>query len=114
MTDITYNFNIFQGADFSLNVELKDSLGVARNLTGKSFRGMARRRIEDTLPAFEFVFTPIDLSIGTFSIKITSDTTTGLSDRRITKFVYDVEMFLGADVERILMGEITMYPEVTR
>ena len=114
MTNITYNFSIFQGADFEFSVELRDASNNPRNLTGKSFRGMARRRIEDPKPAFELSFEEISLAAGTFKVKISSEDTEQLTDRRKVKFVYDVEMFDEDAVERVLMGEITMIPEVTR
>jgi len=114
MTDITYDFFIYQGADFEFSVELRDASNNPRDLTGKSFRGMARRRIEDASPAFELSFEAISLAVGTFKVKISAEDTEDLTDRRTTKFVYDVEMHDINTVERVLMGTITMNPEVTR
>jgi len=114
MTDITYDFFIYQGADFEFSVELRDASNNPRNLTGKSFRGMARRKIQDADPAFELSFEAISLAVGTFKLKILSGDTTALPDRKEARFVYDVEMYDANTIERVLMGTITMNPEVTR
>lgn len=112
---MNYDFTLLQGSDYELTITLKDSTNTVRNLTGKSFRGQARRQLAQTSPDLEFEFEATDLLNGEFKLKIPAALTAALALRQTTKFFYDVEMFDATPtVERVLQGKITLDPEVTR
>lgn len=111
---MNYDFTLNQGSDYELTITLKDSLDVVRNLTGKSFRGQARQQIAQANPDLEFEFEATDLVNGEFKLKIPAALSTALPFRQRTVFFYDVEMFNGGAIERVLQGKITLQPEVTR
>ena len=111
---MNYDFTLLQGSDFELTITLKDSTNAVRDLTGKSFRGQARRQLAQTQADIEFIFESTDLVNGEFKLKIPAALSTALSLRQKTFLFYDVEMFDLSSVERIIQGRITLDPEVTR
>lgn len=112
---MNYDFTLYQGSDYELTITLKDSTDTVRNLTGKSFRGQARRQVAQATADLEFEFEATDLVNGKFKLKIPAALSTALSFRQRTVFFYDVEMFDATPaVERVLQGKITLSPEITR
>jgi hypothetical protein len=111
---MNYDFTLLQGSDFELTITLKDSTDAVRDLTGKSFRGQARKQIIQAAPDLEFEFEETDLVNGEFKLKIPAALSTALNLRQKTYLLYDVEMFDLSSVERIIQGKITLDPEVTR
>lgn len=109
-----YNFKLYQGSDLELTVTLKDGNGDVRDLTGKSFRGQAKRSFSQDYPDLEFSFEDVNLAGGEIKIKIPSCISAALNIRQKTKLHYDIEMYTDTSVERILMGKIDFEPEVTR
>jgi hypothetical protein len=113
---MVFDFELFQGADLELTIVLRDNDGLPRNLIGKSFRGHAKMSLQKKLPDIKFTFeaSNSDLVNGQFKLKVPSYVSSALDIRIKTKLYYDIEMFDDNFVERVLMGKIDFYPEVTR
>ena len=121
-----YNLKINQGSNLKLTIRIKDSDGVAIDLTGHTFRGQIRKKIKDTdiLQAFSFnVLDQNDVdTVGQVEILLTSTETTALpvsikastEDRNLTYYVYDIESVKASFVTRWLEGFAVISPEVTR
>jgi len=109
-----YNFNIDQGATFTTSILYKDSEGAAVNLTGYGARMQIRRNIADT----EYVLSLTDSSgltitanEGKIGILITAAQTTLIP---AGGYFYDLEIYAGAVVTRLIEGKALVSAEVTR
>jgi len=101
-----YNFNINQGATKRFRVTYKDSLGDAINLTGYQGRGQIRLRASD--PA-----------AGIVDVELAASALEGLVLRgkgfnETTDAFYDVELYNGTDVIRLINGVVSISPEITK
>lgn len=108
-----YTLYIDQGSDFSHTHTVKDSSGTARDLTNLTGRGQLRRSY---FSSSNVAFTvTIDSAVsGNVKISLTNAQTANL---RYGRYVYDVELvntLATANVERVLEGIVTVYPEVTK
>ena len=112
------DITIDQGADQTLKLELVDTSGAKKNLTGFSASAQLRKTYNSS-----------DSDAVTFTSQIPSPATDGIVNLTLTnvqtgslrsgRYVYDVEISnvdsAGATiVERILEGQITVTPSVTR
>lgn len=112
------DFTIDQGADYSIKLELADENNVTKNLTGYSAAAQIRKNYSSS-----------DSDAVTFSTQIQSPATDGILNLTLTntqtaamkagRYVYDVEISFDDSaantiVERILEGQITISPSVTR
>lgn len=74
----TYDITVHQGATFKLTIQLKDSSGVAVNMTGYTVAGKLVNRLNtSTLATFATAW--IDQALGKFQLVIPASTTAGLS-----------------------------------
>ncbi len=111
----THNFEIEQGATWTREILVKDSLGVPIDLTGIT----ARMQIRDTVESSSFL---IELSTangritvngpaGELTLTISAVDTAAL----MTGGVYDLEIVnVDATVDRLLEGNVVLSPEATR
>jgi len=112
------DFTIDQGADHTIQLELVDKNDAKKDLSGYSVAAQIRK-----------TYSSSDSDAVTFSTQIASPATTGILNLTLTntqtaamkagRYVYDVEIsFVDSDantvVERILEGQITVSPSVTR
>jgi len=119
---IDYTIDMYQGATFKLDLELKDSAGAAINLTGATIRGKMRKTASNATVIADFVCPVVSAVAGTATVGLTAATTAAIvadnsdkADRTVTNFAYDIEYVdSGGLVTRILQGIINFYPEVTK
>jgi hypothetical protein len=105
------NLSIDQGATFSVTIGVTDTTGSPRDLTGYTGRAQLRRSYyTNSNTAFSVTINPID---GEVVLALTAANTTLLKSGR---YVYDLELVNNStlEVERIVEGIITVYPEVTK
>lgn len=115
MTAGIYNATIDQGATWSVVVTYKDSTGVPINLTGYTAAMQVRQQYSSdtaeltlTSPSNGIVITP---STGIVTITMTAVQTAALEEGY---YVYDVELTSGSYKDRLIQGQLTVAPEVTR
>jgi hypothetical protein len=114
-----YNFTIEQGAKFSRDFVWKNADKTPVNISGYSFRMMARHKHDDVEPIISLstVEPPGGISIldganGRLRIGLTQAQTTALN---FTEAIYDLEATPPADEAiRLLEGTITLSREVTK
>jgi len=106
-----YNFTLEQGATFSREITVQDS-GSAMNLTGYTPRMQMRSTHDSSTIALTFTATVSNASQGKISLSAT-DTLTSAVEEGI--YVYDLEIeSSGGTVTRLMEGNVTVTPEVTR
>ena len=112
----TYNFDIDQGSDKSLVLNLKDAAGAELDLAGYAARMQLRRTIASPAVADELTSDngriSIEAGVGQIICEFPHDISSAYA---AGAFVYDIEL-VDPDgiVRRILEGKITVRPEVTR
>lgn len=99
-----------QGSDFVLALELTRDGAAMTNLTGYNIRGQIRSTFTSTT-SVSFVGEAVDDTLGHFRISLTAAVTAAMT---AGVYVYDVELYTGSYVTRILQGTLTLLPEVTR
>lgn len=106
------NLAIDQGTTYSVTIEVTDTTGSARNLTGYTARSQMRRSYYTTSNT-AFTVNIDNPGIGEIEMSLSSTQTSALKAGR---YVYDVELVANATsaVERIVEGIVTVYPEVTK
>jgi hypothetical protein len=116
---------IEQGATFDMTLTLKDSLGVAIDLTSHTFRGKVRKSISEAVAVADFTFTKLTQSGATLGkVRVTMAATvtaaievpkSRIADRELTKMLYDIESEIpDGTVYRWIEGAALISPEVTR
>jgi hypothetical protein len=111
----TYNFTIYEGATFSKSFQLQDE--DENNLGTSGWTARMQLRESYSAPSSILSLTSGDgyLSInstGLISLTLLATQTANLPENRV--LVYDIEVVDGSTVYRILMGSVTISPEVTR
>ena len=111
-----YQLVIEQGATLDLAFQYTDSDGHPVDLTGMTLRCMGRARYDSASTLFdwdtaggEIVIT--DAVNGRFQFDVPATETASLD---FSDGVYDVELVDGADVQRLLMGQVILSLEATR
>ena len=112
------DFTIDQGTDFNIQLELVDKNNAKKNLAGYSCAAQIRK-----------TYSSSDSDAVTFSTQVQTPATDGVLNLTLTntqtsamkagRYVYDVEISstdsaANTLVERILEGQITVSPSVTR
>ena len=108
-----YTLYIDQGSDFSHTHTVKDNTGTVRSLSNLTGRAQLRRSYFSSSNV-AFTVTIDDASTGNVKISLTNAQTANL---KYGRYVYDVELvntLATANVERVLEGIVTVYPEVTK
>lgn len=108
----TYNILVEQGSTFSQTVTVKED-GSPKDLTGYSARAQMRPTRTSTTLTATFTCTISTPSTGAIVMELDPSTTAGIADGR---YYYDLEIYTSGDaiVSRLLQGEVTVSPEVTR
>jgi|TARA_Y100000817_G_scaffold111052_1_gene86941 hypothetical protein len=108
----TYNLVIDQGSDFALDLIIKQS-GSALNLTNYTGRAQLRTSVDASSASATFTVTKTNASAGALKMELSASTSSALA---AGQYVYDLEIFTSGDaiVKRILQGDVTLTPEVTR
>lgn len=106
-----YNLAIDQGSDFKTTIQVNDDAGADRDLAGYLVRGQLRRSYGSTSNV-AFSSNVSGISTGEITIALSSAVTANL---KYGRYVYDVELYTNTgNVERILEGIATVFPEVTK
>jgi len=112
------DFTLNQGADFSILLELVDKNQAKKSLSGYTGKGQIRKTYNTTdSDAITFgVSIPSPASGGKLNLQLTNAQTSAMKAGR---YVYDVEISSSDSasntlVERILEGQISVSPSVTR
>lgn len=115
MTAGIYNATIDQGATWSVTVTYKDSTGAPINLTGYTAALQVRQQYSSvdadltlTSPSNGIVITPLT---GVVVVTMTAAQTAALAEGY---YVYDLELTSGTYKDRLIQGQLTVAPEVTR
>jgi len=107
----TYNFTIEQGTTFSRVLTLQENSS-AMNLTGYSVASQMRSTHDSSSIVATFSGSVTNASSGQITLSLTNSQTSAIEEGI---YVYDVEITSGAGaVTRILQGNVTVSPEVTR
>ena len=111
----TYNFVMDQGATYTLQMVYQDGAGNPINLTGYTAKMQLRLKYGAPDPAALTLTTEnggitINGPTGTINILATDEQTLALDP---VFYVYDLDLISGGTIERLIMGQITVRPEVT-
>jgi hypothetical protein len=109
---LTKNLVLNQGASFSQEFIITDSAGAVRNLTGYTATAQMRKGYYSQTNV-AFTVAQVDVE-GKITISLDDTETAALSLIPSNRYVYDVEITDGSDVERVREGIITIKPEVTK
>jgi hypothetical protein len=106
-----YNFTLNQGATFSRQMTVKEN-NSPLNLTGHTAAMQLRSTYDSSTVALSMTAAVINAAQGILSISATSTATAALEEGI---YVYDLEITTSAGVvTRLLQGQVTVSPEVTR
>lgn len=107
-----YDVKIYQGDTFEFIMEIKDSFGVAVDLTGYTADGQLKTSYSDSSP-IDFEVTITTPLAGVVNVYLApAVTATLLPD---TSYIYDLQLTEpGGDVRTYLTGDATIIPEVTK
>ena len=104
------NIVVDQGTTFTTSIYLTDDDGVAIDLSGYTGRSQIRKHYTSS-NSLSFTVT-LTANQGMVTLDLTSTQTSALTAGR---YVYDVEVVSSANVvARIIEGNVTVTPEVTR
>ena len=107
----TYNFIIEQGATFSRQLTVKENSS-ALNLTGYSVASLMRSTHDSSTVAGTFTCTISSATGGIINMTMTPAVTGAIEEGM---YVYDLEIVSGSGtITRLIEGEVTVTPEVTR
>jgi len=105
-----YDIKVDQGSDFSLQLTIQES-GSAKDLSGFSLRGQMRPTKDSSTLTATFTTSITDVTGGVCTISLPYTTTENIT---VGQYFYDIELFTGSTVQRIIEGLVTVSPEVTR
>ena len=106
-----YNFTLNQGATFSRQMTVKEN-NSPLNLTGHTAAMQLRSTYDSSTVALSMTAAVINATQGILSISATATATAALEEGI---YVYDLEITTSAGVvTRLLQGQVTVSPEVTR
>jgi hypothetical protein len=115
MTAGIYNFTVDQGSVFSVVLVYLDSNDVVINLTGFTAEMQLRQNYNSATADLTLTSTAGDIIIvgatGTVTVNMTA-AQTGTLDAGY--YVYDLELTSGANIERLIQGQITVAEQVTQ
>lgn len=110
---------IEQGATFTRTITLESAPATPIDLTGYTARGKIKTGATATTSVADFVCTISAPLTGVIIVSLTSTITAGIpttGDKysSLAKYYYDIEIESGGVVTRILNGQVTVSPEVTK
>ena len=108
----TYNLTIDQGSDFALDLVIKQS-GSALDLSNYTGRAQLRTSVDASSASASFTVTKTNASGGALKMELGAATSSSLA---AGQYVYDLEIYTSGDstVKRIIQGDVTITPEITR
>lgn len=115
MTAGIYNTTIDQGSVWTVTFVYKDDAGVAINLSGYTAAMQLRQNYDSTVADLTLTTSNGGITItgATGTIVVTATATqTGALDAGY--YVYDLELTNGANVSRLVQGQIVVAEQVTR
>jgi len=112
MATVKWNQDINSGTDWFADINVLDTNGASRNLTGQTFQSYIRRHYK-SINKTEITITVVNAETGNITLELSAEQTSLL---KYGKYLYDVEMTETATgkIERIIQGVITIRPEVTK
>ncbi len=113
MSAARYNLVIDQGSDFAINLTIKE-LGATKDLTGYSARAQMRSSKTSSTVAASFTCTVLSpVTNGVVKMSLPNGVSSAIAAGR---YFYDLEIHTpnNALVRRLIQGEVTLNPEVTR
>lgn len=106
-----HNFTLEQGATFNRQMTIKEN-NSALNLTGYTGAMQLRSSYDASTVALSITVSITNASQGILNISATSSSTAALTEGI---YVYDLELTNSSGiVTRLLQGQVTVSPEVTR
>jgi len=125
MAAAVLNITIEQGATFTRTLTVKDSGGDEIDITGWTLRGQVRANqfTTDILASFTGTVDPDQVTNkGMAALTISATDTAAIASAKSLRptlknstFIYDVEVEKpGGEVVRLLQGQVTFVPEITR
>jgi|TARA_R100000030_G_C3209978_1_gene113092 hypothetical protein len=108
----TYNFTLEQGSTFSRQITVQEN-STALNLTGYTARMQMRSTHDSSTIALTYTSTIASpASNGKINLSATATQTAAIEEGI---YVYDLEIeSSGGEVTRLMEGQVTVTPEVTR
>ena len=88
----TYNINIDQGSDFSLQLTVQED-GSAKDLTGFSARAQMRPTVDSSTLTATFTCTITNASSGILTMALANTVT---DDIDVGQYAYDLELYTGS------------------
>lgn len=125
MSIAVYNFQLNQGDDFELILQIKDANGTLFDLTGYTYKGQIKDKYDSktTVASFNFTIANQVLEKGKVYVRLTNEQTAaiptpaakGANRRPMAEYIYDItETNPDHSITRILEGIITVSPNVTK
>jgi hypothetical protein len=111
MAAAKHNIVVDQGSDYNLKLTLKQNDVNMTNLVGYTVRSQVRTTKTASTVAATFTGSVIDDTKGIFMITLPAATTATMVPGN---YYYDVEIYKGAYVTRLVEGKLTLTAEVTR
>ena len=106
-----YNFTLEQGATFNRQLTVQEN-NSALNLTGFTAAMQLRSTYDTSTVALSVTCAVVNATQGLLSISATASSTAALEEGI---YVYDLELSSAAGVvTRLIQGQVTVSPEVTR
>jgi len=107
-----FDLNITQGSKFDVRLVAKAEDGSPIDLTTYSVSGVVKNKYSDTTPILDLNPSGVAgfLTSGYIDITLKGSDTTGTP---ITQGVYDIEIYSGEYVEKLIYGYANILPEVT-
>jgi hypothetical protein len=106
-----YNFTLEQGTTFSREITVQDS-GSAMNLTGYTPRMQMRSTHDSSTIGLTFTTSVSNAAQGKIQISASATATAAVEEGL---YVYDLEIeSVSSGVTRLMEGQVTVTPEVTR
>lgn len=105
----TLDLTFIQGDNYKASVIAKNAAGSAINLVGYSVAGKVRNRYSDSTYLLDLAPTVSSAVSGIIDIDIPA---TGTASLPVTEAVYDIEMYQGTEVTRLLEGNVKILPQV--
>ena len=108
----SYDLNITQGSEFFVRLTAKDDGGNAIDLNNYGLSGVVRHRYSDSNILLDLQPSGVTnfLSSGYIDVLIRGADTKTLP---VIQGVYDIELYSGAYVDKLVQGNFNVYPEAS-
>jgi hypothetical protein len=108
------DLDIFQGADFEIELEHLNNNNTPINLTGCSITGQIRPCYTSDIK-YDFSGSVTNAALGLSKISMANTVLSSIKSKETLKYVYDIELtFPDSKKVKIARGKAYIYPEVTR